>query len=304
MGCFLACFGFSSKKKKRRKPPKTVLIGDKVSYEPLDCYVCVNLDVPENRSFADPSTPPPPSNKQLNVKIKKKVRFDLNVRAYEPIPIVEISPHLSESDEEENKGKGGGGETTDTKIVVAERDQIGSVGGAQCQPLNYRYQNCIDSYDEDDELVYQDSDFEDEIELDDEVDSLDDLDDENEIGFDDSKREEQAPLMHLMDNPVHERTTLESSENARYRSKYIHYVLTPVENIVQWKMMKAKEVPPSRQKLEENVERENGLPLSSGLNSKCSKVTSMDVMVNSSLSSWLTLPPTDSNSAASLLRTI
>ncbi|XP_031398463.1 uncharacterized protein LOC116209039 [Punica granatum] len=251
MGCFLACFGFSSKKKKRRKPPKTVLIGDKVSYEPLDCYVCVNLDVPENRSFADPSTPPPPSNKQLNVKIKKKVRFDLNVRAYEPIPIVEISPHLSESDEEENKGKGGGGETTDTKIVVAERDQIGSVGGAQCQPLNYRYQNCIDSYDEDDELVYQDSDFEDEIELDDEVDSLDDLDDENEIGFDDSKREEQ----------------------------YIHYVLTPVENIVQWKMMKAKEVPPSRQKLEENVERENGLPLSSGLNSKCSKVTSMDVML-------------------------
>lgn len=30
MGCFLACFGFSSRSRKRRKPPKTILIGDKV----------------------------------------------------------------------------------------------------------------------------------------------------------------------------------------------------------------------------------------------------------------------------------
>lgn len=241
----------------------------------------------------------PDSNKQAKVKIIKKVRFDLNVRAYEPIPPADTSPSLSENDEEGNKGKGDG-ETVDSGIAIAETHSIGSVSGAQGQPLNHRYQNCIDSYDEDDELVYQDLDFDEEIESDDGLDYFDDQGDGS--GFDDSrtskdmgqarfsnlppKLEEQAPLIHLTGNTVQELKMHSSDENARYRSKYIHPVLTPVENVVQWKKIKAKDALPSVKQLKENQniesEHKTRLPLSSELNSKCFKAVGADVTVNTS----------------------
>ncbi|KAK4766848.1 hypothetical protein SAY86_014599 [Trapa natans] len=291
MGCFLACFGFSSRKKKRRRLPKTILIGDKShgSYKPLDSYdVRVDLSITENENPVD-SSGSPLSNKQTKLKVIKKVRFDLNVRAYEPIPPADTSHSLSEDGEEENKEDDG--ETiVDSRITMA---------GNRGQPLNHRYQNCIDSYDEDYELVYQDLDFDDVVESDDELDFYYDLRDVSSLddsstskdgrpGFSNlhQKLEEQAPLIQPTCNTIGELKMHSADENAQYRSKYIHPVLTPVENVMQWKKIKAKESLLSLQQLQlqenkNNVDRDNKtpLPLSSELNSKCFKSVGGDVSV-------------------------
>ncbi|OWM81620.1 hypothetical protein CDL15_Pgr007658 [Punica granatum] len=141
------------------------------------------------------------------------------------------SPRFSESIEEENESKGGG------EII------IGPVVG---QSLRYRYQNSV----EDDDI-----DFEDEIELDDEMESLEDnlgaeisieyskasstdVVQQPQFSYSPPKSEEDAPLMH-------ESTALAATnEYARCRrTKYLQSVRTPVENLAQLKkMIEAEEV--------------------------------------------------------------
>ncbi|KAK4800789.1 hypothetical protein SAY86_021276 [Trapa natans] len=228
------------------------------SYEPLDSYnVRVDPSITENENSVDFSGSPP-SNKHAQVKIIKKVRFDLNVRAYEPIPQADISPTLSEDGEEENKEKGDGETAVDSRTAMAGMHSI----------LELR--NCIDSYDEDDDLVYQDLDFHDGS--DDELGFFDDDFSKDGIGFNGSrtskedmrrpgfgnlhqKLEEQAPLIHPIGNKIQEAKMLRWEENAQYRSKCIHPVLAPVENVMQWKKIKAKEALPSLQPLKENQGR-------------------------------------------------
>ena len=114
-------------------------------------------------------------------------------------------------------------------------------------PPNYRYHNCVDSFEEEeDELGYGESDLKDEdYYTDDENDYEDDADDEEEEEDNDDK--DVTPL------------------------------LNPVENITQWKAVKAK---PARVKelMKENVEV---------VTDDQAKPLLKEIIVNTSLSSWV-----------------
>ncbi|KAK7820628.1 hypothetical protein CFP56_038648 [Quercus suber] len=90
-----------------------------------------------------------------------------------------------------------------------------------------------------------------------------------------------------------------SASNARDRSQYVHSVLNPIENLSQWKAVKAKTAPPKHQR-KENIELKeeplkfisskpilDPLPFS---NPSQSKPLMQEIAVDSSLSSWLVLP--------------
>ncbi|KAL4386325.1 hypothetical protein GQ457_09G022090 [Hibiscus cannabinus] len=79
MGCFLGCFGISTKRK-RRKPANRILPGPAdsrfVTYEPLDSSYLQMMT----------SQKTPMLRRDRVLKSGKKVSFNLNVQTYEPIP--------------------------------------------------------------------------------------------------------------------------------------------------------------------------------------------------------------------------
>lgn len=92
-----------------------------------------------------------------------------------------------------------------------------------------------------------------------------------------------------------------SNQNARDRSRYVHHVLNPVENLTQWKEIKARARPStSKHQAKENISLEDKLKLPrspepsfkvSSLNfkpnSNDSKCFGEETTVETSLSSWL-----------------
>ncbi|KAF2285537.1 hypothetical protein GH714_005375 [Hevea brasiliensis] len=171
MGCFLGCFGFSSKRK-RRKPANRVQPGDHGfgSYEPLDSTSTV-LDI-----TGEPINPDSELRKKqkepLNYKIRKKVSFNLNVQSYEPIPKEESKNNFWESEEEEKKVEISKETAKEGKSPsLSDGDSI--VTKMASYPSNYRYRNCINSYDEEDEIAYKESDLDDDEEEDDDFDDDD-----------------------------------------------------------------------------------------------------------------------------------
>ncbi|KAF8108825.1 hypothetical protein N665_0104s0139 [Sinapis alba] len=112
-------------------------------------------------------------------------------------------------------------------------------------PANYRYHNCLDSLEDGDEVGYGESDLEDEdYNTDDENDYADDANDEEDDDQD------VTPL------------------------------LNPVENIAQWKAVKAK---PVRRVMKENVEADSD---------DQAKPLMKEIIVNTSLTDWLASPKT------------
>ncbi|XVF28542.1 hypothetical protein REPUB_Repub15cG0038800 [Reevesia pubescens] len=324
MGCFLGCFGISTKRK-RRKPANRILPGDSklVSYKPLDSSVSINLDIPEN---------PISSNSQLSnktkerssVKIRKKVRFNLNVQTYEPIPAEETTTYqFLQSVEEEENEKNGAEAGKGSLHFLSDEDlnslQMGSY------PTNYRYQNCRESYDEDDEMAYEESDLEDDVifyDYDDEHESDDgekDVDDQrqrreellNQVDSLNMESEKGDTLIQLNEDKAKNRMPLSAStdgqfnsvgcRNARIRSQYLGSVLNPIENSTQWKEIKARAAPPPKHRRKENIalEEEPQKPFSSKPRSNCSpnytqsKPLLQDIAVDASLSNWLISPNTD-----------
>ncbi|KAF2314017.1 hypothetical protein GH714_021542 [Hevea brasiliensis] len=291
MGCFLGCFGLSCKGK-RRKPANRVQHGDHGfgSYEPLDSTSTV-LDItgePINSELRRKN------KEQLNCKIRKKVSFNLNVRSYEPIPNEESTDHLWKTEEDENKEEISK-ETTkeDQSPSLAEGDLIATKMAPY--PSNYRYRNCIDSYDEE----YEESN------LDDDDDDFDE-DDESGGDIDDmgiSQEEFSEKLMSLSASSNKRESSTEFSEetsenlkplgdlnegglksigmnrNSRSRSQYVHSVLNPVENLSQWKAVKAKGMSPVKCHRKENI----------ALEQQVRKHTPpmQEIAVDASLSNWL-----------------
>ncbi|OMO95366.1 hypothetical protein COLO4_15945 [Corchorus olitorius] len=114
MGCFLGCFGISSKRK-RRKPANRILPGDSrlVSYEPLDSSVSANLDISEDPISSNPQISNKPKEKS-STKVRKKVSFNLNVQTYEPIPDEETTTYqFLQSVEEKESEKNGEGKVVE-----------------------------------------------------------------------------------------------------------------------------------------------------------------------------------------------
>ncbi|GKV19110.1 hypothetical protein SLEP1_g29406 [Rubroshorea leprosula] len=311
MACFLGCFGFSSKRK-YRKPANKVLPGDHklVSYEPLDSPVSRN-PIDSNSQLSDK-----PKNRS-SLRIGKKVSFNLNVQAYEPIPAEETT--TDEFLETGEKGLKQGDEAEKGKASHFSREDSNSVQRGS-YPNNYRYKNCIESYDDEDELAYEESD--DDNDDDDYAD--DDYADDDDVGDQGTNQEELLDQFDSLPEESSKEVTLRNldeekirnteppcesrdgekkllgSGNARIRSQYISSVLNPVENISQWKAVKARAAQSPKYLRKENValDKETQIPISSKPNSDYSpfnpvpnyyqsKPLLQDVAVDVSLSKWI-----------------
>lgn len=316
MGCFLGCFGISSKRKRRKQPPRRILPGDSLqkllSYESLDSSV--SIDIPENPISSNSQLSDKPKERS-SIKVIKKVSFNLNVQTYEPIPDAETTTYqfLQSVEEEEESGKNGA-DTGKGSLpsAVSERDSNSLQKGCS-YPANYRYQNCRESYDEEDEMTYGESDLEDD--LDDDDDYFYDYDDGDDGDKDDDQSQQRSEEFDKDKNKMPVDASKDGElkslgcENARIRSQNLCSVLNPVENTTQWKEIKAKAAAaaaPPKHMRKENIalEEEQQIPFSSKLRSNCSpnynqsKPLLQDISVDASLSNWLTPPNTDGCSNA------
>ncbi|KAK4281324.1 hypothetical protein QN277_012835 [Acacia crassicarpa] len=299
MGCFLACFG-SSKDAKRRKQRRKI--------PPRDCdQRCTTSKAEQSgvNSVQDHCKPVTISTtsevqdikpeEQLSLNTRKKVTFDSNVKTYEPVLPDEVTELPLEKCEQ-----GGNKEETLVKSSQSKSSSdASSVTSTGSYPRNSRYQNCRESDDEDEEMDYGVSDLSDE-----------DSDMGEEFGedFDDDIECSRARTCAVqkaakeMKSPIPTGSLCESeakpivmNPNARDRSVYVHPVLNPVENLTQWKAVKAKRTPPPiRQKENSNSNEEYQIPFSSepsfkersqGIDS--SKKSKQEIAIDASLSNWL-----------------
>ncbi|XP_050219136.1 uncharacterized protein LOC126669656 [Mercurialis annua] len=261
MGCFLGCFGISSKRKPR-KPANRVQPGDHLrlgSYEPLDGIISANLDIKEKPVTAD-SESSKKSKEPLNYKIRKKVSFNLNVQSYEPIPKVEEDEeesrnHFWENDYDEKKQK-----------ISQENAEDSSITAKMASyPSNYRYRNCNesfdDSFDEEDEISdMDDEDYDDDaIDLDDDEGSSGDIDNLRVTQDEFSGKFNYLPLSSEMRKSEDlspfddDLKSVGMNGRARNRSCYVSPVLNPVINLSQWKAVKAKGISQVNRQRKENV---------------------------------------------------
>ncbi|KAG7569009.1 hypothetical protein ISN45_Aa04g017730 [Arabidopsis thaliana x Arabidopsis arenosa] len=236
MGCFMGCFGLSSNKKRRNSIRKILPRDQRIcSYEPLlssdPTDFSTIIDNPEKISNSNLRGEVGEEEKKVTKKTRKRVRFDLNVQTYEPI----VPPRYENDCSDDEEGKG-------------EKEKPEDLSSRSVYPSNYRYHNCVDSFEDEDEMGYGESDLEDEdYYTDDENDYEDDADDEDE--------EEEE------------------------RDQDVTPLLNPVENLAQWKAVKARPVKVKRV-MKENVEADmddQEKPL-------------LEIIVNTSLSNWLASP--------------
>jgi hypothetical protein len=240
----------------------------------------------------------------LNYKVRKKVSFNLNVQTYEPIPKEESRSDYWGSDEEETS-KDDAKERQSSSL--SEADSIASKMASY--PTNYRYRNCIDSYDEEDGIAYEESDLDgDDDEFDDEEEEEDD-DDNNGCNIDElrvnqkefsgqfsslsASSQNKNSLTKLRKGTTENLKSLGDSNEGGLRSRqYVHSVLKPVENLNQWKVVKARGTQPPKQQMKENVALEEHplKPLSSISNISHSTPLMQEIAVDASLSNWV-VPP-------------
>ncbi|PON94823.1 FK506-binding nuclear-like protein [Trema orientale] len=268
MGCFLACFGLSHKRK-RRKPAHKGHGG----YEPLDSSVTiVRLSSAENPISTKAYSEPRHKHKeQPSSKIRKKVRFNPNVQTYEPIS---TSYHFLE-DEEDEKLIRKGEEIADESLSTSK----GSFN------LNYRYQNCRDFYDEDDDIA-----FESDLYYDDDYNEEEDEDEDEydgDIDIDSQRVSQDEFSKELNSYSVSSDKNVSSDKSVEEKDTSAHSVLRPVENLTQWRAAKAKTAS-SKQPREENISLfQKSSCRTSLLDSGKPYPLLQEIAVDSSLSSWL-----------------
>lgn len=176
-------------------------------------------------------------------KTRKRVRFNLNVQTYEPI--LQTTFENDCIGDEEGKGDRSKG----SSVIDKKPEDLSS---RSAYPSNYRYHNCVDSFEDEDELGYGESDLEDEdYYTDDENDYEDDADDEED-----------------------------EEEDEVFGDQLVTPLLNPVENLAQWKAIKAKPVR-VKQVMKENVEADTD---------DQAKPLLKEIIVNTSLSNWLASP--------------
>ncbi|KAL1206165.1 hypothetical protein V5N11_020389 [Cardamine amara subsp. amara] len=250
MGCFMGCFGLSSNKKRRNSTRKILPRDQRIcSYEPLlssdpSDFSTIVDDNPEKISNSNLRCEVVEEEKKKGTKkTRKRVRFNLNVQTYEPIQPTRYENGYSDDEE-------GNGERSNGSLVNDKKPEDLSCRSAY--PSNYRYHNCVDSFEDEDEMGYGESDLEDEdYYTDDENNYEDDADDEDEEEEEEEKDQDVTPL------------------------------LNPVENLAQWKAVKARPVKLKRV-MKENVE--------AGDMDDQAKPLLKEIIVNTSLSNWLASP--------------
>ncbi|XP_002528376.2 kinesin-related protein 4 [Ricinus communis] len=291
MGCFLGCFGFPSKRK-RRKPANRVQPGDHRlgSYEPLDS-ASTNLDAKAEPISKDSESSKKPKE-PLNYKIKKKVSFNLNVQSYEPIPKEDENiNYFWENDDEEKRDEISKENAKEGQSKsLSEDDSVAAKMASY--PSSYRYRNCTDSYDDEDEIAYEESDLDDDEDENDDDDSDEDYGSGGDMDNLTTSRDEFSETFKSLSlsSQMRDSLTRENSENlrplgdlnsvgmnrnARDRSQYVHSVLNPIENLSQWKAAKAKGMPQVKRQRKENVALEQQAQLT------------QEISVDASLSNWI-----------------
>jgi hypothetical protein len=215
---------------------------------------------------------------------KKKVTFDMNVTTYENA----LVPHQEEEQPEQD-------EKHVQKTLVL--------------PENHRYRNCSDSDDDvEDEyaedVIYSDDSDEEEEDF---MDCKIDLVGEEELITEENKQESHESLFSLsvsndqqndqeVSSPapkssgtsVDAESPLIMRNNLRDRSKYVHPVLNPVQNLSQWKEVKSQKTQavPGKKLDKENVSL---VPNVGASHTRMSPSISgkKEVSVDASLSTWL-----------------
>ncbi|KAI3526578.1 hypothetical protein L1887_05835 [Cichorium endivia] len=211
MGCFLGCFGGSSRDQIRKRQRYKVILRDQ---KPKIEYL-VKADASLGQSIIEsPSNPFPDSREKpeapLSLKRRKKVTFDTNVTTYEHIEVYDSTESLLQKNEK--------GETFPKSSQNIKDDD-----SAMSKIPNYRYGNCLESDDEFEDLYHEDYD----LDGDDDDDDDDDLDDEER--YDDDNDDKSSVW-----------DSIGSEKNTQNRNGYVLSVLNPVENLAQWQALKSK----------------------------------------------------------------
>ncbi|KAM0895393.1 hypothetical protein ACQ4PT_023857 [Festuca glaucescens] len=224
---------------------------------------------------------------------KKKVTFDMNVTTYEDTSLPDEEGELSEP------------------VKCMKDEDAEQMQKSVVLPENHRYGNCTDSEDDEDEYAEDDNDGDDSEAEEDFVDCKIDLVDEEEMRTGENTEESHESLFSLplskdrqndqevsspvpksSVTPAQEESPLIHGNNHRDRSQYVRPVLNPVQNLSQWKEVKAQ-AGPVKKLYKENV---NSVPdAGASLGCKVAKQTKMgpsnsgkgEVSVDASLSTWL-----------------
>lgn len=207
--------------------------------------------------------------------------FDVNVKTYEPVEVVDFEP---EKIEERRPLV----EKLSQTESYSEESSVTSTGS---YPTNHRYHNCACSDDEDAEMEYWDSDLTDEDEDDggdsDMGEEYDEVgqDFEDGIVYSRSRNGDDEGLVEEVKSPIpvydKDVKSMGLNPNVRDRSVYVHSVLNPVENLTQWKAVKAKRAPAL-------VSQKENLVLNRAVfGAESPKKLNREIAVDASLSNWL-----------------
>ncbi|KFK31049.1 hypothetical protein AALP_AA6G061800 [Arabis alpina] len=241
MGCFMGCFGLSSNKKRRNSIRKIL---------PRDQRICSYepLHSSDTTDFTtvlhNPEDKISTSNLSFVEEEKKKTRKTVRFN----LNVQTYEPILQENDDFSVDEMGKGERSKGSSSVIDKKKPEDS-SSISVYPSNYRYHSCVDSFEEEeDEIGYGESDLDDEdYYTDEENDYEDDADDEDE------------------EDEVFEVTPL----------------LNPVENLAQWKAVKAK---PVRVK---QIMKENVVEADNTDEDDQEKPLLKEIIVNTSLSNWV-----------------
>ncbi|XP_021849200.1 uncharacterized protein [Spinacia oleracea] len=226
-----ACFGCPNKRKRPKTPSK---FGSKNrrrirGYEPLQS------DIPKELNESTPLGSLREKQKdEPKARIRKKVRFNLEVVTYEPL--------ISQEDEHDdyNRGEKGGKETDQATVAVEGCLIYTPLSKTVSTESNYRYNSCYDGEDEydEDEDECQITDDDDDEDEDEDEDYEDDDDDDDGCTIDPRIIYYNKVTDELRD--CSSVPLVSSATNARLRSHYIVPVLNPIENLSQWKTVKTR----------------------------------------------------------------
>ncbi|WJX11922.1 hypothetical protein P8452_02469 [Trifolium repens] len=279
MGCFLACFGSSKHNRnvlhrnascKPQQQPSFPLVQDHSKILPNTSLQLQDKTVEE-----------------LSVNARKKVTFDSNVKTYEPVLPEEVEKEEALVKPDHSKSS-------------SEDSSVNSTGS---YPPNHRYQNCRDSDDEDEEEELDDwpSDLSDDEDdgIREECDELGVEFEEDDMAYSKSRvkddvvdhvfaEEVESPIIATCERDL---KTIGFNPNARDRSVYVHPVLNPVENLSQWKIVKAKRTPRLRPQKENYASSDHELQVAFGVKEVSEpdmpKMLNQEIRVDASLSNWL-----------------
>ncbi|XP_027349076.1 uncharacterized protein LOC113860769 [Abrus precatorius] len=282
MGCFLHCFGPSERRQQGRR-----------THHPHR-NACGKPEQPRVFSVQDysktvlstASQVQAKSEEKLNVSTRKKVTFDSNVTTYEPVLSDEVDGFQQEKSEEGGKDEPLVKKSSPSKSH-SEESSVTSMGS---YPTSHRYHNCQDSDGEDGEMDYWDSDLTDEDDGDSDMgEEYDEVgeDFEDEIVCSRSRNDANQGVVEVENSmPMCDKDakSIGLNPNARDRSVYVHPVLNPVENLTQWKTVKAKRAP-SLMSHKGNFSLDQESQAVFGAQSP--KKLNWEISVDASLSNWL-----------------